>query len=117
MKLKVMGFAALVAGGTTAAASIGHADEINGFFQDIQLIITGLKGLIEPLMALLIAVTIALQTIMMRQQKKSKAETKEQTEILKGQNEVLENVRQSVETVKDVQIVSAMTQPNKDESQ
>ena len=100
----------------TAAASVGHDQAINGFFHDIQLVILGLRGLVEPIMALLLAVSLAMQIVIMKHQKQSKKERKEQTAILSAQNQVLDTVERDVKVVKDVQNITTLTSPMKEEN-
>lgn len=101
----------------TSAASIGHDQEINGFFHDIQLVIAGLRGLIEPIGALLLAGSLVLQTIIMKNQKKSKDDRIDQTEILKNQDRILAAIQNDINVVKDVQVTQALTSPNKEEKE
>lgn len=116
--MNVKGIAAGLAAGAsvTALASVGqHDSAINGFFHDVQLIVAGLKGLIEPIGALLLAGSLVLQTIIMRNQKKSSTERKDQNAVLSAQTDTLETIKNDVSTVKDVQITTALMSPNKEE--
>lgn len=109
MRVLLASFVAVSSVGLIAAS--GHANEINGFFQDVQLIVAGLRGLIEPIGALLLAGSLVLQAVIMRNQKKSADDRKEQKNVLNAQNDVMASVQQDVATIKDL----ALTNPQKEE--
>jgi hypothetical protein len=70
------------------------ADIINRFFADLQLILSGLKGLIEPIVGLGVAVMIAMQARSLSNQKQSKA-------ILHAQNDALGTIKSAVTPPKE----------------
>jgi hypothetical protein len=90
------------------------ADAINRWFDDLLLIVSRARGLIEPIVGLAVAVMLAMQYLSLRRQKETTAtvkevhvaqvaataERKEQASTLAAQNDVLADVKQTVETVK-----------------
>lgn len=97
----------LTVASTAAATPAGHADAINAFFADILLVVNNLKGLVEPIVGLAVAVMIAMQAITMRRQKKAQNERTEQTSTLASQNDALAHISRQVETVKNVVTTTA----------
>jgi hypothetical protein len=104
MKTILLCFALLLSGYAVAATidpASNDAATINRWFDDVLLIISRLKGLIEPILALGLGVMLALQAWSLRRQKVATAERGVIGAVLANQDNALSHITQQVQTVKE----------------
>lgn len=98
--LTVLVLVSLGAGATTPVdKTASDAAAIHRFFADALLVVEGLKSLLEPIGALLLAGGLVLQGFILRNQKKATAERVEQKAILVAQTDTLHAQNNTLATI------------------
>ncbi len=104
----ILGLVSWVAFGQTPADPAARdAAAINRFFADIQLVLQGLKGLVEPLVGLGVAIGIGLQARVLRNQRLATADRAETKQILTKQDDTLATIHSAVAAPPVVVVTSA----------